>query len=68
MVQGLERYALSMSKHRLGQGAFRVSVSDAYKCNCAITGEKTLPVLSDSFREKPARLYLQWRNENVLRG
>ena len=68
MVQGLERYALSMSKHRLGQGAFRVSVSDAYKCSCAITGEKTLPVLPDSFREKPARLYLQRRNENVLRG
>lgn len=30
---------------RLGQGAFRVLVTDAYKRQCAITGEKTLPVL-----------------------
>ena len=30
---------------RLGQGAFRVLVTDAYKRRCAITGEKTLPVL-----------------------
>ena len=129
---------MSMSKHRLGQGAFRVSVADAYKRRCAITGEKTLPVLQaahikpysqegphevnnglylrsdvhtlfddgyitidkdyridvsrhlhegygngkdyykyhgqkllivpDIFREKPARLYLQWHNENVFRG
>lgn len=32
-------------KHRLGQGAFRVLVTDAYNRRCAITGEKTLPVL-----------------------
>ena len=30
---------------RLGQGAFRVLVTDAYERRCAITGEKTLPVL-----------------------
>jgi putative restriction endonuclease len=30
---------------RLGQGAFRVLVTDAYSRRCAITGEKTLPVL-----------------------
>lgn len=30
---------------RLGQGAFRVAVTDAYCCRCAITGESTLPVL-----------------------
>jgi len=30
---------------RLGQGAFRVLVTDAYGRHCAITGEKTLPVL-----------------------
>lgn len=34
-----------MSKHRLGQGAFRIVVTDAYRRRCAITGEKTLPVL-----------------------
>lgn len=30
---------------RLGQGAFRVLVTDAYQRRCAITGEKVLPVL-----------------------
>lgn len=32
-------------KPRLGQGAFRVLVTDAYRRRCAITGESTLPVL-----------------------
>lgn len=32
-------------KPRLGQGAFRVLVTDAYRRRCAITGENTLPVL-----------------------
>ena len=40
-----ERYRESMTKHRIGQGAFRVVVTDAYQRRCAITGEKTLPVL-----------------------
>jgi putative restriction endonuclease len=30
---------------RLGQGAFRVLVTDAYQRRCAMTGERTLPVL-----------------------
>ena len=30
---------------RLGQGAFRVVVTDAYQRRCAVTGERTLPVL-----------------------
>jgi putative restriction endonuclease len=30
---------------RLGQGAFRVMVTEAYQRRCAVTGEKTLPVL-----------------------
>ncbi|RMF94708.1 MAG: HNH endonuclease [Candidatus Schekmanbacteria bacterium] len=32
-------------KARLGQGSFRVLVTDTYKRQCAITQEKTLPVL-----------------------
>lgn len=40
-----ERYSESMTKHRLGQGAFRIEVTNAYSRRCAITGEKTLPVL-----------------------
>ena len=34
-----------MTKPRLGQGGFRVVVTDAYRRRCAITGESTLPVL-----------------------
>src|SRR5262249_14283864 len=30
---------------RLGQGAFRIVVTDAYERRCAITGERTLPAL-----------------------
>jgi putative restriction endonuclease len=32
-------------KPRIGQGAFKVLITDAYHRRCAITGEKTLPVL-----------------------
>jgi putative restriction endonuclease len=35
----------TLFRPRLGQGAFRVLVTDAYDRHCAITGEKTLPVL-----------------------
>ena len=34
-----------LTRGRLGQGAFRVLVIDAYERRCAVTGEKTLPVL-----------------------
>jgi putative restriction endonuclease len=30
---------------RLGQGAFRIAVTDAYERSCAMTGEKALPAL-----------------------
>lgn len=33
------------TRPRLGQGGFRVVVTDAYRRRCAITGESTLPVL-----------------------
>ena len=40
------RYGADYLTHaRLGQGAFRVLVTDAYSRKCAISGEKTLPVL-----------------------
>ena len=38
-------YGEILSKVRIGQGAFRASVTDAYQRRCSITGEKTLPVL-----------------------
>ena len=34
-----------LARARLGQGAFRVLVTDAYHRRCAVTGERTLPVL-----------------------
>lgn len=34
-----------LRRARLGQGAFRVLVTEAYAKRCAITGERTLPVL-----------------------
>lgn len=37
-----------LTRGRLGQGAFRILVTDAYVRRCAITGEKTLPVLQAS--------------------
>lgn len=41
-----DRYGPPVLVHpRLGQGAFRVMVTDAYKRKCAITGERTLPAL-----------------------
>lgn len=37
--------APTLVRPRLGQGGFRVVVTDAYRRRCAITGESTLPVL-----------------------
>jgi putative restriction endonuclease len=37
--------APALVERRLGQGAFRVLVADAYQRRCAITGENTLPTL-----------------------
>ena len=38
-------YNQYLTNVRIGQGAFRVLVTDAYSRCCAISGEKTLPVL-----------------------
>jgi putative restriction endonuclease len=40
--------AAYLAKARIGQGAFRVLVTEAYKRRCALTGERTLPVLQAS--------------------
>jgi putative restriction endonuclease len=37
-----------LSRVRVGQGAFRVLITDAYGRRCSITGEKTLPVLESA--------------------
>lgn len=38
---GVER----LIRPRIGQGAFRLTLTDAYRKRCALTGESTLPVL-----------------------
>jgi putative restriction endonuclease len=35
----------TLIRPRLGQGAFRMIVTDVYQRRCAVTGEKTLPIL-----------------------
>jgi putative restriction endonuclease len=46
MTQSIERYgAPHLVRPRLGQGAFRVLVTDNYQRRCIITGERTLPAL-----------------------
>ena len=35
----------TVARHRLGQGTFRVAVTDAYDRSCAVTTEHALPVL-----------------------
>ena len=45
MEERMSKYYKSMTKHRIGQAAFRVIVTDAYFRECSITGEKVLPVL-----------------------
>ena len=46
VAQEQDRYGTPyMAKPRLGQAGFRVAVLDAYDRRCAVTQEKTLPVL-----------------------
>ena len=42
---GVPLYRSVLSNVRIGQGAFKVKVIDAYQRRCSISGEKTLPVL-----------------------
>lgn len=47
--EAIERYGTPhIITPRLGQGSFRVIVTEAYHRRCAMTGEKTLPVLDAS--------------------
>ncbi len=39
------RWREILTKARIGQGTFRVEVTEVYQRRCALTGEKTLPVL-----------------------
>jgi putative restriction endonuclease len=54
-----------MVQPRLGQGIFRAIVTDAYERRCAITGERTLPVL-EAAHIKPYSLGGPHKPENGL--
>jgi putative restriction endonuclease len=61
-----ERYGDAyLTRGRLGQGAFRVLVTDAYQRRCAVTGERTLPVL-EAAHIKPYALSGPHRIHNGL--
>jgi putative restriction endonuclease len=46
VAQNFVRYGAAVEVHpRLGQGLFRVEVTDAYQRACAVTGEHSLPAL-----------------------
>lgn len=55
----------ALAKRRIGQGAFRVLVTDLYDRRCAVTGEKTLPVLQAA-HIKPVSKGGQHRADNGL--
>lgn len=40
-----QQYNYGIQKIRVGQGAFRINVTESYSRRCAISGERTLPVL-----------------------
>lgn len=50
---------------RLGQGLFRILVTDAYSRRCSITGERTLPVL-EAAHIKPYTLVMRHEVSNGL--
>lgn len=55
-----------LTKVRLGQGAFRVLVTDAYRRRCAISGEKTLPVLEAAHIKPYAELGPHFVSNGIL--
>lgn len=55
-----------LARGRLGQGAFRVLVTDAYQRRCAVTGEKTLPVLEAAHIKPYAYLGPHRINNGIL--
>jgi putative restriction endonuclease len=55
----------TLVRPRLGQGAFRLEVLDAYGRRCAVTGERTLPVL-DAAHIKPYSMNGEHRLDNGL--
>jgi len=58
-------YNKYLTNVRIGQGAFRVWVTDAYSRRCAISGERTLPVL-EAAHIKPYSFGINTINNGLL--
>lgn len=58
-------YNRYLTNVRIGQGAFRVLVTDAYARRCAISGERTLPVL-EAAHIKPFSFGINTTNNGLL--
>jgi putative restriction endonuclease len=54
-----------LTRPRLGQGTFRILITDNYQRRCAVTGEKALPVL-DAAHIRPVNAGGQHRLDNGL--
>jgi putative restriction endonuclease len=63
--EGLVMWRDASVRQRLGQGAFRILVTDTYDRHCAITGEKALPAL-EAAHIKPVMESGQHRVDNGL--
>jgi len=47
-AQDQVRFGEAVVRRRLGQGGFSLIVADAYEKRCAVTGERTFPVLESA--------------------
>jgi len=56
----------TLIRPRLGQGAFRLVVTDAYHRRCAVTGERVLPVLEAAHVRPYAEGGEHWVDNGVL--
>jgi putative restriction endonuclease len=59
-------YGQYLTKVRIGQGVFRVLVTDAYKRRCAVSGERTLPVLEAAHIKPYASFGINTINNGLL--
>jgi len=59
-------YGRYLTNVRIGQGAFRVLVTDAYSRRCAISGERTLPVLEAAHIKPYSTFGINTTNNGLL--
>jgi putative restriction endonuclease len=64
-VGGARHGSPTLVMPRLGQGSFRILVTDAYERRCAVTGERVLPVL-EAAHVRPYALGGEHRIDNGL--